>query len=167
MILTQELFNKGKSSNNGWNNEQLKCLGLTKTFKGWKNTIIGKDFPEEKLKEFIDLKDLHFKKRLLRGDCLKKKVLQRMEVLIFTPTSGNIPYKEQYLHPNWQKMRMFVLTRDNYTCVNCKSMDKTLHAHHLKYNKDGYVWNVPHWYIVTLCEDCHSKEHNLDLRAIK
>lgn len=165
MILTKELFEKGKSSNGGWNNQQLKCLGIVNPTRGWKHEIIGKDFPEEAIRMFIDLKDAHFKYKHEQGGLLKKKVMQKMGIIKFTPTFGNIPYKDQYLHPNWQKMRTHVLNRDKFTCVNCRSDNKTLHAHHLKYNKAGYIWGVPHWYIVTLCEDCHSEEHNRDLRA--
>ncbi len=64
-------------------------------------------------------------------------------------------------------MRLLVFQRDKYTCVDCKSQEKTLHAHHLKYGKDKYIWDVPIWYLVTLCEDCHSREHGRDLTLKK
>lgn len=167
MIFTKELLEKGKSSGGGWNNKQLSALGITDCSKGWKFRIIGKDIPEKNIALFLELKDAHFKTKIENGKNVKKKVLAKMGIIDFEPILAPIPFKEQYQHPNWQRMRMFVLNRDKYTCVNCKARDKTLHAHHLKYKPDCYVWNVPHWYIVTLCEDCHSLEHNKDLTIKK
>ena len=164
MIFTKELFLKGKSSNGGYNREQIAALGITEMSKGWAKEIIGKELPESAIKQFLELKDLHFKKKYADGKKLKKKVAAKMGLLDFVPVFERLDFKQQYTHPNWQKMRMFVLNRDKYTCINCKSEQKTLHAHHLKYMPNKYVWEVPHWYIVTLCEDCHSMEHGRDLR---
>lgn len=63
MILTKELFELGKSSNNGWSEEQLRLFGIEKylLIKGWKHTIIGKDFPKEVIDRFLALKDAHLK----------------------------------------------------------------------------------------------------------
>ena len=165
MIFTKELFDKGKSSNGGYNNKQLDCLGVDYKVSGWKYLVIGKELPDSKVAEFLALKDYHFKKKLASGKPVKKKFLQKNHILNFAPVPKPLSYQEQYLHPNWQMMRVHVLQRDNFTCINCGSIDKTLHAHHLKYIRDKYVWEVPHWYIVTLCEDCHSMEHGRDLRA--
>tara|TARA_R110000868_G_C10683294_1_gene747661 strand:+ start:336 stop:827 length:492 start_codon:yes stop_codon:yes gene_type:complete len=162
MILTKEIFDLGKSSNNGWNKHQLALLGVGYPLpSGWMKEVIGADFPSEVLKQFVDLKDSHFKEKLKKGELIKKKVKNKIAPLTFSVVFDNIPYKEQYLHPNWQKMRLYVFDRDKYTCVDCKSTDKTLHAHHLKYIREKMVWEVPHWYLVTLCEDCHKKEHNI------
>lgn len=165
MIFTKELFEKGKSSNGGYNNQQLDCLGVDYKVAGWKHLVIGKELPDEKVKEFISLKDAHFKNRLKNGGKVKAKIKNKMGILNFAPVPKPLTFQEQYLHPNWQMMRVHVFTRDKFTCVNCGAIDKTLHAHHLKYIRDKYVWQVPAWYIVTLCEDCHSMEHGRDLRA--
>jgi hypothetical protein len=165
MIFTKELLEKGKSSNNGWNRTQLFALGLSEIKKGWAKSLIGSNIDSDKIKLFLDLKDSHFKDKIAKGCKIKKKVMQRMEIIEFEPVFINIEYKDQYLHPNWQKMRTFVLTRDKFSCVNCKAKDKTLHVHHLKYNKSTFVWDIPHWYLVTLCEDCHSEEHNRNLKS--
>ena len=62
MILTNELFEKGMSSNGAWSGKQLALFGVTiKLNKGWKKTIIGQDWPKETIKEFINLKDKHLK----------------------------------------------------------------------------------------------------------
>lgn len=154
MILTPQIFEQGKSSNNGWNNKQLALFGIVKPFKrGWRRRIIGQDFPEETIQKFLELKDFHF----ANPEARRKR---RDPEFIDAP---DVPWRDQYKHPNWQRMRLFVLKRDGFKCVNCRSLNKTLHCHHLKYNRNGAIWEVPHWYIVTLCEDCHSAEHGRDL----
>jgi len=167
MILTKEIFELGKSSNNGWNLTQIRLFGVDKLYKGWQMDLTGKDFPESIIKEFIELKDLHFKKRIEKGGLVKMKVAIKMNTVTFTPVFKPLTFKEQYLHPNWQKMRLHIFKRDNYKCIDCGSIDKTLHAHHLKYAKDKFIWECPIWYLVTLCEDCHSKEHGRDLTIKK
>ena len=165
MKLTREILLKGKSSNGGWNTEQIAALGDDIKVRGWKGRLIDKEIPDIKVKAFLDLKDHHLRQRMMSGGKLRDKTLQKMKILNFSPIPYPLNNQQQYLHPNWQMMRLFVLTRDKFSCVNCNAIDKTLHAHHLKYLKDKYVWQVPHWYIVTLCEDCHSEEHGRDLRA--
>lgn len=60
MILTEEIVMQGLSSNNGWNEEQLKCFGET-FLKGWKKRIIGKDYSKETIQKFLDLKNTHLR----------------------------------------------------------------------------------------------------------
>lgn len=69
-------------------------------------------------------------------------------------------YSEKLLDPRWQKMRLRVFERDNFTCINCGSKDKTLHAHHPQYHPfaEG-PWDYDVGDIVTLCEECHADEH--------
>jgi 5-methylcytosine-specific restriction endonuclease McrA len=64
-----------------------------------------------------------------------------------------------YLDPRWIKIRNEVRKRDNYTCTRCKCRDKVLHVHHTRYVKGRKLWDVPKVYLITLCEDCHEKEH--------
>ena len=74
MILTNDIFNLGKSSNNGWNGKQMKLLGIFKLYSGWRKDLIGKDFNENTIQEFISLKDFHFKQKIKEGRNVKKKV---------------------------------------------------------------------------------------------
>lgn len=145
MILTKEIFNSGRSSNNGFNSKQIKCLGVTYPLRGgWMSEIIGKDFPEEAIRLFLDMKDAHFSKEKIDKFKLKKSV-----IISFEPCDEKTKYQDQYKHPNWQKMRLFVLKRDDFKCINCGDRPKMLHVHHLKYSK-SFIWSVPHWYLVTL-----------------
>lgn len=68
-------------------------------------------------------------------------------------------FKKQIKSPKWQKRRLEILNRDNFTCQSCGSTDETLHVHHIKYNKDKMYWEYPDDLLITLCEECHSTEH--------
>lgn len=61
MILTEAILNKGKSSNNGWNLQQLECFGCVPLRTGWRRRIIGQDFPEETINKFLQLRNVHLK----------------------------------------------------------------------------------------------------------
>lgn len=73
-----------------------------------------------------------------------------------------IPRDKQYLHPKWIRLREIILKRDKRTCQNCKRKDRPLHVHHKRYS-GGYVWEVKHKWLITLCEICHSDVHKRDL----
>ena len=64
-------------------------------------------------------------------------------------------YSEQLLHPLWQKKRLEILERDDFTCQNCQDTEKTLHVHHKAYPKGKLAWEVPSEFLTTLCGDCH------------
>lgn len=167
IVLTKEIFEKGKSVRGGYSNAQILMLGIEskeQMKKGWAKALIGKTYERDAINEFLRLKDKHLTERRIKAEANRKIGGNR---LAFTVCPSDIPYPEQYLHPNWQKMRMFILNRDKYKCVNCQNDSKTLHAHHIRYIKGKFIWEVPHYYIVTLCEDCHSEEHGRDLRANK
>jgi hypothetical protein len=63
------------------------------------------------------------------------------------------PYKEKLLDPRWQKKRLFIFNRDNFTCQLCQDKDSTLHIHHKKYY--GEPWDVGNSDLITLCSYCH------------
>jgi len=67
-------------------------------------------------------------------------------------------YAEKLLDPRWQKVRLLVFERDNWTCKKCKEITKTLHCHHLKYTTDD-PWDEPLENLVTHCNGCHEKDH--------
>ena len=69
-------------------------------------------------------------------------------------------YSEKLLDPRWQRMRLRVFERDNWTCRNCGKKEKTLNAHHVHYHPlaEG-PWDYESETIITLCSDCHSDEH--------
>lgn len=71
-------------------------------------------------------------------------------------------YFKKLLDPRWQKKRLEILNRDEFSCKYCNNTEKTLHIHHIRYGKEP--WDVPNKYLITLCEDCHNAETILDLK---
>lgn len=68
-------------------------------------------------------------------------------------------YKEQIKHPNWQKKRLEILERDNFTCQECGVENKTLHVHHFNYIQNKKIWEYNNEMLITLCENCHKEKH--------
>lgn len=67
-------------------------------------------------------------------------------------------YAEKLKDPRWQKKRLEILNRDGFKCTRCESEKKTLHVHHLYYNKGFEPWEARSEHLETLCEDCHQQE---------
>lgn len=67
-------------------------------------------------------------------------------------------YREKLLDPRWQKKRLFVLERDNWTCQACQSTTKTLNVHHKFYEGYKDPWDYDDNVLVTLCQECHASE---------
>ena len=55
-----------------------------------------------------------------------------------------------------------VLNRDNYTCQCCKTKKGTLHVHHIIYRSNSGSDKMDN--LITLCEDCHKKLHDGELK---
>ena len=66
-------------------------------------------------------------------------------------------YSEKLKDPRWQKKRLEIFQRDEYTCQICGDTESTLAVHHYKYS--GEPWEIDNKYLKTLCEDCHESEH--------
>ena len=46
------------------------------------------------------------------------------------------PYWEKLRDPRWQKKRLEIMERDDFTCVHCQDNASTLNVHHGFYTKD-------------------------------
>jgi hypothetical protein len=57
------------------------------------------------------------------------------------------------------------LNRDNYTCQCCKTKKGTLHVHHIIYRSNGGSDKMEN--LITLCEDCHKKLHDGELKEFE
>lgn len=69
-------------------------------------------------------------------------------------------YKEQIKSPKWQKRRLEIMNRDNFTCQLCGDTETMLNVHHLSYHQDRNIWDYEDWELMTLCENCHKDEHS-------
>jgi len=62
-------------------------------------------------------------------------------------------YSEKLKSPKWQKKRLEVLNRDNFTCCKCGDTETELQVHHLKYTREPHESHLSD--LETLCKDCH------------
>lgn len=50
-------------------------------------------------------------------------------------------YSEKLRDPRWQRKRLLILERDEWTCQFCGADDVTLHVHHKFYIPDREPWD--------------------------
>lgn len=74
-------------------------------------------------------------------------------------------YSDKLKDPRWQRKRLEIMQRDDFTCRNCGAKDKTLNIHHIRYLKGLEPWEYKEFYLVTLCEECHTKEERAVIRG--
>lgn len=71
-------------------------------------------------------------------------------------------YADLLKDPRWQKKRLEIMERDEWTCQSCGDTEATLTVHHKSYRMtDGVfadIWDYGDNDLVTLCEKCHSEE---------
>jgi 5-methylcytosine-specific restriction endonuclease McrA len=144
-------------SNVGINTNELplsKVIELYKSHFNIASSLTGEDFllqeykfgslkeePKKKKKKFRSHKPSHIatKKQRKKND---KKTYQKFL---------NSPY--------WKMVRKEVLQRDKKMCTKCGST-ADLQVHHLTYvNHGNEMYHLED--LVTLCEICHKKEHNI------
>ena len=63
-------------------------------------------------------------------------------------------YQEKLRSPKWQRKRLEIFQRDNFTCKACRNTEQPLHVHHKKYTTQN-PWEELNENLVTLCERCH------------
>lgn len=68
-------------------------------------------------------------------------------------------YTQKLKDPRWQKKRLIILERDEFTCLLCGDDSEELHVHHTRYV--GEPWECPNEHLQTLCKTCHSIVSNL------
>lgn len=61
-------------------------------------------------------------------------------------------YKDQLKHPEWQKRRLKIFERDNFTCQICLDTEETLQVHHKSYDKSKKAWEYGDDRLVTLAK---------------
>lgn len=67
-------------------------------------------------------------------------------------------YSKKLLDPRWQKKRLEIMQRDNFSCTCCGDKETTLHVHHKCYKTNYEPWDIEDEHLITLCEDCHKLE---------
>lgn len=62
---------------------------------------------------------------------------------------------KDYADPRWQKVRLVIMSRDNFSCQCCGSTERELQVHHLAYEKGKRIWDARPSDLLTLCHHCH------------
>lgn len=70
-------------------------------------------------------------------------------------------YAELLRRPEWQKKRLEVMQRADFSCENCGDKEKTLNVHHTYYEHGKKPWEYPDESLVCVCEDCHKLLQNI------
>lgn len=76
-------------------------------------------------------------------------------------------YAEKLKDPRWQKKRLEIMERDEFTCLSCGDKDKELHVHHLSYRRGADVWDYNNDELITLCKDCHKEITDIKRKIYK
>ncbi len=71
-----------------------------------------------------------------------------------------VTYSEKLRDPRWQRLRLKVMERDNFSCIACSDRKSTLNVHHKKYH--GEPWDAPLSELETLCETCHKRRGEIN-----
>jgi hypothetical protein len=64
-------------------------------------------------------------------------------------------YSEKLKDPRWQKKRLEIFQRDDFTCTFCKSKHIELQVHHKEYEYGKEPWEYENDELETLCKECH------------
>jgi hypothetical protein len=70
-------------------------------------------------------------------------------------------YAELLRDPRWQKRRLEMLEKAGWACAECGDKERTLHVHHLRYRRGLKPWEYGDGELLVLCEDCHTRWHEL------
>jgi hypothetical protein len=76
-------------------------------------------------------------------------------------------YAEKLKDPRWQKKRLEVLERDEFTCLMCGDRETELHVHHDSYSETRNPWDTELGQLTTFCKHCHSLEEHLKGTPVK
>lgn len=66
---------------------------------------------------------------------------------------------EKYKDPRWQKKRLEIMEKSDFSCDNCGEDSETLAVHHKYYIADNDPWDYKDEVFITYCENCHDEEH--------
>lgn len=147
--LTHELIEQARSSNGGWSLQQLRIFGIYNFKKGWKKEIVNRYYESNDIERFVKLKDVHL------GANSRELIYVDAAFL----AEHEIDFDLQYRREEWLKLRSIIIKRDKEMCTRCKSFE-SLQVHHIKYLREGYIWEVEPEYLITLCLSCHESIHD-------
>ena len=66
-------------------------------------------------------------------------------------------YRKMLKDSRWQKLRLRIFERDDWTCQACLRKNVSLEVHHWRYEAGAAPWEANAAQLETLCEDCHAQ----------
>lgn len=70
-------------------------------------------------------------------------------------------HSDYYQDVRWQRKRLEILERDQFTCQKCQaSGNDMLHVHHRHYLTTRMPWDYPSELLISLCSKCHKQEED-------
>ena len=145
---------KAKGDKNTPSIRQFNCLGYKAPFLGWEEEILNMVFTMDQIHGFMN------KHNPLKSKKKNRRKKRKKPIIIKEP----IVKKDVYSNDLWDEKRRAIYKRDDYRCVKCGLKGK-LNAHHLLYEDGKELWEVPDFYLVSLCDNCHKEEHSKKLIA--
>jgi hypothetical protein len=67
-------------------------------------------------------------------------------------------YAQKLADPRWQRRRLEIFNRDNWTCQQCGDKGTQLEIHHTSYWAGIEPWEYPGDMLITVCHKCHHAE---------
>jgi hypothetical protein len=64
-------------------------------------------------------------------------------------------------NPRWQRRRLAIMKRDEFTCRYCGNETTELHIHHLIDLNGRNPWESEDDHLLTICATCQTDEENL------
>jgi 5-methylcytosine-specific restriction endonuclease McrA len=94
-----------------------------------------------------------------------ERMAERIDAQIKQLGADVTGYGKKLRDPRWQRRRLQVMDRDDWTCQMCGDRESTLNVHHMAYVDGVEPWDHPEHLLVTLCEGCHAGITRVNDRA--
>lgn len=139
MILTRQGLYSCRTENAGWTRAQLEILGIHEwpPQGNWQKTVIGKDYPEEVLREFLRLRKVY------REDS--------------TTMDLDVQHAEYLRSPHWLAFKEGYFKRHKGRCFVTDTY-LNIDLHHITYKNLGAEKDED---VVPLCHSAHEFVHRL------
>lgn len=82
-------------------------------------------------------------------------------------TRAQREYQERLKDPRWQRKRLGVLERANWSCEACGTREVNLQVHHGYYEREALPWEYPEEALFVLCDDCHERAESVRAAVYK
>lgn len=182
MILTPEILEQGKSIRGGWCLNQFRALGVplrpdlpgqpcSGPQAGWKKLVLGKDFPESDITEFLSHR-AEKKPRKERKERRSKKLIPRT-ISQKPPERKREQRKNTYVMGDeflqsyeWRKLRMMALTRYGARCQCCGASPANgavMNVDHIKPRRIYPELALDIENLQVLCGECNHGKGNWDM----